>query len=104
MFIEASKKSHRGTDPASTFLHQLTEKHEGSDTEFLTDAGGYLAALARLDPRGGLNCSERNLIEKWFQTMAMRINRFHSFRRGSPASAVRWLRRFKHYYNHDRPD
>ena len=74
--------SRRGTDPAAAFLHRLTEKHDVSDTEFLTDAGGYLTALARLNLRGGLNYSERNLIEKWFQTVTMRIDRFRSFWRG----------------------
>jgi putative transposase len=28
---------------------------------------------------GQLDYSERNHIEKWFQTVAMRIDRFHSF-------------------------
>jgi putative transposase len=96
--------SRRGIGPASAFLHQLTEKHDVSDTEFLTDAGGYLTALARLDLCGGLDYSERNLVEKWFQTVTMRIDRFHSFWRGSPASARRWLRRFRHHYNHNRPN
>ena len=88
----------------TAFLHRLTAKHEVSDTEFLVDAGGYLTALARRELSGQLNYTERNLIEKLFQTVAMRIDRFHSFWRGSPASARRWLRRFKHHYNHDRPN
>jgi transposase-like protein len=96
--------SRRGTDPAAAFLHRLTEKHGVSDTEFLTDAAGYLTALARLGLRGGLNYREQNHIEKWFQTMLMRIDHFHSFWRGSPASARRWLRRFRSHYNHDRPN
>ena len=60
--------------------------------------------LEGLDLHGGLNYSERTLIEKWFQTVTMRIDRFHSFWRGSPASAWCWLRRFNHHYNHDRPN
>jgi len=44
---------------------------------------GYLTALARRELSGQLNYCERNCIEKWFQTIAMRIDRFHSFRRGS---------------------
>jgi putative transposase len=87
----------------TAFPHHLTEKHDVSDTEFFTDAGGYLATLARLDLRGELNYSERNLVEKWFHTVTMRIGRFHSFWWGSPASTRRWLRRFRHHYNHDRP-
>ena len=103
LLLEVDVFSRRGTDPAAAFLHRLTEKHDVSDTEFLTDAGGYLTALA-LNLRGGPNYSERNLIEKWFQTVTMRIDRFHSFWRGSPASARRWLRRFRHHYNHNRPN
>ena len=95
--------SHCGTDPAAAFLHRLTEKHKVSDTEFLTDAGGYLTPLARLDLRGVLNYSERNLVEKWFQTVVMRIERFHSFWRES-SQRTRWLRRFRHHYNHNRPN
>ncbi len=88
----------------TAFLHRLTTKHDVSDTEFLVDAGGYLTALARRELSGHLDYNERNLVEKLFQTVAMRIDRFHSFWRGSPASARRWLRRFKHHYNHDRPN
>jgi transposase InsO family protein len=42
--------------------------------------------------------------ERPYQTVTMRIDRFHSFWRGSQASARRWLRRFRHHYNHDRPN
>ena len=104
LLLDIEVFSRRGTDPASAFLHRLTTKHEVSDTEFLVDAGGYLTALARRELSGQLNYTERNLIEKLFQTVVMRIDRFHSFWRGSPASARRWLRRFKHHYNHDRPN
>jgi transposase-like protein len=96
--------SRRGTDPAAAFLHRLTEKHNVSDTEFLVDAGGYLTALARHDLSGHLNYHDRNHIKKWFQTVTMRIDRFHSFWRGSQASAKRWLRRFRYYYNRERPN
>ena len=71
---------------------------------FLVDAGGYLTALARRELSGQLDYSERNHIEKWFQTVAMRIDCFHSFWRGSQSSARRWLQRFRHYYNHNRPN
>ena len=53
---------------------------------------------------GQLNYTDRNHIEKWFQTVTMRIDRFHSFWRGSHSSAKRWLRRFRHYYNRHRPN
>jgi transposase-like protein len=104
LLLEIDVFSRRGTDPAAAFLHRLTEHHEVSDTEFLVDAGGYLTALARRELSGQLNDSDRNHIEKWFQTVAMRIDRFHSVWRGSHASARRWLRRFRHHYNHDRPN
>jgi putative transposase len=104
LLLDIEVFSRRGTDPASAFLHRLTTNHDVSDTEFLVDAGGYLTALARRELSGHLDYNERNLVEKLFQTVTMRIDRFHSFWRGSPASARRWLRRFKHHYNHDRPN
>jgi len=45
-----------------------------------------------------------NHIEKWFQTVTMRIDRFHSLWRGSQTSAKQWLRRFRYHYNHERPN
>jgi len=102
--LEIEVYSRRGIGPAAAFLHRLTEKHDGSDAEFLVDAGGYLTALSRRDLSGHLDYSERNHIETWLQTVAMRIDRFRSFWRGSQASARRRLRRFRHHYNHDRPN
>ena len=57
--------------------------HDVADTKFLVDGAGYLTALARRELSGQLNYSERNHIETWFQTVSMRIDRFHSFWRGS---------------------
>jgi len=104
LLLEIDVYSRRGTNPAAAFLHRLTEKHDVADTEFLVDAGGYLTALFRHDLSGQLNYTERNHIEKWFQTVSMRIDRFHSFWRGSQSSARRWLRRLRYHYNHDRPN
>jgi len=104
LLLEVDVFSRRGTDPAAAFLHRLTEKHDVADTELLVDAGGYLTALARQELSGQLNYTDRNHIEKWFQTVTMRIDRFHSFWRGSQSSAERWLRRFRHYYNRHRPN
>jgi len=104
LLLEVDVFSRRGTDPAAAFLHRLTEKHDISDAEFLVDAGGYLTALSRHDLSGHLDYHDRNHIEKWFQTVAMRIDRFHSFWRGSQTSAKQWLRRFRHYYNRNRPN
>jgi len=104
LLLEVDVFSRRGTDPAAAFLHRLTEKHDVAETEFLVDAGGYLTALARHELSGHLDYHDRNHIEKWFQTITMRIDRFHSFWRGSQSSARRWLRRFRHYYNRHRPN
>ena len=52
---------------------------------------GYLTALTRCDLRGHLNYVNRNLIEKWFQTLVMRIDRFHQTGMGRRAA-------FVHYY------
>jgi len=104
LLLEIDVFSRHGTDPAAAFLHRLTEKHDFADAEFLVDAGGYLTALARHELSGQLNYRIRNHIEKWFQTVTMRIDRFHSFWRGSHRSAKQWLRRFRHYYNHERPN
>ena len=63
---------------------------------------GYLTALARTDLSGDLNYSERNIVEKLFQTFTMRIGRFHETWNGSQASAERWLTAYTAYYNHFR--
>lgn len=51
-----------------------------------------------------VNYVDRNLIEKWFQTLAMRIDRFHQTWMGRRASAQRCLTAFVHYYNRQRPN
>jgi putative transposase len=96
--------SRRGADPAAAFLHRLTENHDVADAEFPVDAGGYLTALSRHDLSGRLDYRVRNHIENWVQTVTMRIDRFHSFWRGSQSSTKQWLRRFRHHYNHERPN
>ncbi|AUG49067.1 IS6 family transposase [Haloarcula taiwanensis] len=103
LLLEVDVFSRRGTDPASAFLHRLTQKHDVADTVFLVDAGGYLTALSRHDLSGRLDYRLRNHTEKWFQAVTMRIDRFHTFWRGSQSSAKQWLRRFRHHYNHERP-
>ena len=104
LLLEVDIFSRRGTDLAAAFLHRLTQKHDVAETVFLVDAGGYLTALSRHDLSGRLNCRIQNHIEKWFQTVTMRIDRFHSFWRGNQSSAKQWLRRFRHHYNHERPN
>jgi transposase-like protein len=93
----------RGTDPATEFLRQLSEKHDLSATEFLVDGYGYLTALFRLDLSGHLNCVDRNLIETWFHTLTMRVDRFHNSWVGSQAAVAQWLAQFVYYYTVQRP-
>ncbi|GCF15906.1 hypothetical protein Harman_38410 [Haloarcula mannanilytica] len=104
LLLEVDVFSRRGTDPVAAFLHRLTQKHDVADSVFLVDAGGYLTALSCHDLSGRLDYRIRNHIEKWFQTVTMRIDRFHSFWRGSQSSAKQRLRRFRHHYNHERPN
>ena len=94
----------RGTRPARAFLRQLKQRHDLSETEFLTDAMGYRTALLETGLSGQTEYRQRNLIEKWFQTLKMRLKRFHTTWMGSKASAQRWLAAFVHYYNHQRPN
>ena len=83
LLLEIDVFNRRGTDPAAAFLHHLTEKYDLADREFLVDAGGYLTAFARHELSGRLDYRTRNHIEKWFQTVTMRIDRFHTYWRGS---------------------
>ncbi|GAA0682069.1 IS6 family transposase [Natronoarchaeum mannanilyticum] len=103
LVLGAELFEHRGTDAATAFLRSLDRKHEFTDTVFLVDDYGYLTALARLDLSGRLDYSFRNHIEKWFQTLRMRIDRFHASWVGSRASAQQWLAVFVKYYNRQRP-
>ena len=48
---------------------------------------GYLTVLARTDLRGELTYTDRNIVEKLFETDTMRIQRFHDTWNGSQASA-----------------
>jgi len=92
-----------GTDPAAAFLHRLSEKHDLSEAVFLVDGFGYQTALARLGLSGRRDYTDRNLIEKWFHTLKMRIDRFHNSWVGSRSSVRRWCSQFAHYYNRQRP-
>ncbi|ELY94332.1 transposase [Natrialba chahannaoensis JCM 10990] len=58
LWLEIDVFSRHGTNPAAAFLHRLTEKHDIDKTEFLVDAGGYLAALARHELSGHLDYSD----------------------------------------------
>ena len=85
-------------------VKQIEIDADVAEAEFLVDAGGYLTALARRELNDQLDYGNRNNIEKWFQTVATRIDRFHSYWSGSQTSARRWLQPFTVHYNHDRPN
>ncbi|WP_121743160.1 IS6 family transposase [Natronorubrum halophilum] len=103
LILDVAVFGQRGTDLAAAFLHRLTEKHDLSDTVFLVDGYGYLTALSRLWLGGQLDYAERNLLEKWFHTFKMRVDRFHNSWVSSRASVRGWLEQFVHYYNTQRP-
>ena len=100
--LHARLSQHRGTEPATTFLRELKEEHRVADAVFLVDGMGYLTALARTNLTGDLNYSERNIVEKLFQTYTMRVGRFHETWNGSQPSAERWLTAYTAYYNQHR--
>ena len=100
--LHARLSQDRGPEPAATFLRELKEEHRVADAEFLVDGMGYLTALARTDLTGDLNYSERNIVEKLFQTYTMRVGRFHETWNGSQPSAERWLTAYSYYYNQHR--
>ncbi len=70
---------------------------------FLVDGFGYQTALARLGLCGRRDYTDRNFIEKWFQTLKQRIDRFYHSWVGSQRSVRQWIEQFVHYYNHQRP-
>jgi putative transposase len=78
LILDVALLGRHGTDPAAAFLHRLDEKYDLSDTVFLVDRFGYRTAIARLGLSGRINYTDRNLIEKWFHTLKMRIDRFHN--------------------------
>jgi putative transposase len=103
LILDVALFGRHGTDPAAAFLQKLQEKHDLSEAEFLVDQFGYRTALARLGLSGRVNYTDRNLIEKWFHTLKMRVDRFHNSWVGSRSSVREWLEQFMHYYNCHRP-
>jgi putative transposase len=89
--------------PAAAFLQKLREKHDLSEAEFLVDQFGYRTAIARLGLSGRVSYTDQNLIEKWFHTLKMRVDRFHTSWVDSRSSVREWLEQFMHYYNRHRP-
>jgi putative transposase len=70
---------------------------------FLVGQFGYRTALSRLGLSSQVDYTDRNLIEKWFHTLKMRVDRFHNSWVGSRRSVRQWLALFTHYYNYLRP-
>jgi len=103
LILDAELFGRHGTDPVAAFLHRLTEKHDLSETVFLVDGFGYETALARLGLSGRRNYTDRNLIEKWFQTLKQHIDRFYHSWVGSRRCVRQWIEQFVHYYNRQRP-
>ncbi len=103
LLLGAELFEQRVTDAATAFLRSLDRKHDLANTVFMLDGYGYLTALARLDLSDRLDYTFRNHIEKWFQILRMRIDRFHASWVGSWASAQQWLAVFVEYYNRQRP-
>jgi putative transposase len=103
VILDVALFKRHGTDPAASFLHGVCEKHDCSDTVFLADAFEYRTAFPRLGINGRVDYTERNLIEKWFHTFKMRVDRFHNSWVGSRLSVRQWLAVFIHYYNFQRP-
>jgi hypothetical protein len=59
---------------------------------------GYLTALAKTDLLGDLNYSERNIVEKLFQTYTMRVGRFHEIWNSSQPALRAVLTAYTAYY------
>jgi putative transposase len=92
-----------GTDSAAAFLHGVVEKHDCEDAVFLVGQFGYRTAISRLGQSGRVDYTNRNLIEKWFHTLKMRVDRFHNSWVGSRLTVRRYLTMFVHYYKSRRP-
>ncbi|QFU84441.1 IS6 family transposase [Natronorubrum aibiense] len=103
LLLDVAVFGRRGTDPAAAFLYRLNEKHDLDDTVFLIDGYGYLTSLFRLGLSGQLDYVERNLIEKWFHTLKIRVDHFHNSWVDSQSSVRECLEHFIHYYNTQRP-
>ena len=103
LILDVALFGRHGTDPAAAFLSGLDEKHDLTDTVFLVDQFGYRTALSRLGLSGQVDYTDRNLIEKWFHTLKMRTDRFHTSWVGSRPAVREWLQQFRRYYNQFRP-
>ena len=80
---------------AAAFLGWLAETHGRSEAVFLVDGMGY-DTLERCRLRGRLNYAEHDLILKWIQTLAIRIDWSYQTWIGWRVNAQRWLTDFVH--------
>ena len=103
MILDVELFGRHGTDPAAAFLHRLTEKHDLSKAVFLVGGYGDQTAVARLRLGVRRDYVERNLIEKWFHTPKIRVDRFHNSWVGSHEIVRECLVQFTQYYNFQRP-
>ena len=76
-----------------------SKRNTASDAEFLVDGMGYLTALAKTGLLGDLTYSDRNIVEKLFQTCTMRVGRFHEAWNGSQPALNAWLTAYTASYN-----
>ena len=60
----------------TAFPARPDEYHDLSEAELLVESFGYRTALSRLGPSGQVKYSGRNHIERWFQTLKQRSDRF----------------------------
>ena len=90
-------------DSSGLRLYGIREKHDCFETMFLTDSFGYRTGLSRLGLNGRVDYTDRNLIEKWFHTLKIRVDCFHNSWVGSRLSVHQWLAIFVHYYDFQRP-
>ncbi|MUV59465.1 IS6 family transposase [Halobacterium sp. CBA1126] len=103
LILDVALFGRHGTDPAAAFLQKLQENHDLSEAEFLVEQFGYQTSLARLGLSGRVNYTDRNLIETWFHTLKVPVDRFHNLWVGSRSSVREWLEWFMNYYNRHRP-
>lgn len=90
------------TDSAAVFLHGICEKYNHSEATFFVGQFDYRTTLSRLELNSWVDYTDRNLIEKWFHILKMRVDRFHNSGVSSQANARRWIEHFLHYFNHQR--
>jgi len=95
--------SRHGTGSAVAFLHRLTGKHDLEETTLLVDGYGYSTALTRLGLSSRRDYTGRNHIERWFQSIKLRTDRFHTSWVGSRQAVREWCWQFRCYYNRQRP-